>query len=221
MKIKAQAFTLIELLVVIGILGILAGLLLPALAGAKHQARTVQCGGQLRQLGLATLLYTDEHEGALPRSTHSATAYGEQPWGYALVPYLTGGAFVRSDAAWTNYCNTFYRCPADRRVTDWSYGKNVYPELSARETGGAAWARLEDLPRPAGTVLFGEKRGGSMADHFMAHFWADGGEPEVDQHRHGPRSNYLYCDGHVMLASFNKTYEPAKQIDSWNPATAY
>lgn len=221
MKRTSQGFTLIELLVVAAIIGILAGLLLPAVSQAKAKAKRIQCLNQLRQIGLATIMYADDHAGALPRSTHSATAYGQLPWGYALCPYLRGDVFARTDARWTNLFNGLYRCPVDKRRNDeWSYGKNVYPELSAAETGGPTWPRMESLPNPVSTVLFAEKFGGSMADHFMAHFWADGGEPEVDRTRHGKVSNYIFGDGHAAAREFNATYHAEHGIDCWNPDTA-
>jgi prepilin-type N-terminal cleavage/methylation domain-containing protein/prepilin-type processing-associated H-X9-DG protein len=214
-------FTLIELLVVIAIIAILAAMLLPTLGHAKDSARSVQCRSQLRQIGLSTMMYADDHGGALPRSSHSAMAYGQLPWGYALVPYLQGRTFTRTDALWTNLFNGFYRCPKDlRRGCEWSYGKNVYPELSATETGGPTWSRLDQLPCPAATVLYAEKTNSSMADHFMAQFWVDGGEPEVHRTRHLKRSNYTFGDGHVAGQRFEDTYDPEKKIDDWNPATA-
>src|SRR5258708_2548141 len=67
------AFTLIELLVVIGIIGILASLLMPAFSRAKGKANDAKCISNLRQIGIALVIYADENNGRLPYAEREPT----------------------------------------------------------------------------------------------------------------------------------------------------
>jgi prepilin-type N-terminal cleavage/methylation domain-containing protein/prepilin-type processing-associated H-X9-DG protein len=216
---RRAGFTLVELLVVIAIVATLASLLLPALTRARETARAARCTANQRQLIFAALLYVDEHADELPRSTHSAFAFRQRPWGRALAGYL-GVA----DASWTNLFSGVYRCPSHRPQGTWSYGQNVYFELSPGDDdylgSPATWRRVTDVPRPAATLLDGEVPG--SADHVMAHFWTSAEKAgDLDPARHRGRANYTYLDGHAAPKRLEQTYDPGKRIDAWNPSIAF
>ena len=91
-----RGFTLVELLVVIAIIGMLVSLLLPAVNSARESARNIQCKNHLRQIALATIVFTDANTGAFPPARlernynePSAVCAGRQPsWLVRILPYL-------------------------------------------------------------------------------------------------------------------------------------
>ena len=228
-----NAFTLIELLVVISISALLIGLLLPALNRARTRARVTVCLNRIHQLGLMTIAYNNDHNDVMPRSTHSAFAHRDIPWGYAFYPYYSGKTWVsEDDPSWRKVVETNYHCPLDDRLpvfknqNVWSYGYNVYFELESDETNnGMTWRIATSIRQPSRTVLFGEMGNPDvpdMADHIMAHFWVQQQSTiEVAMHRHEPDSAYVFLDGHAVNEPFGDTFDLTRGLDLWDPASNY
>ena len=80
---KKRGFTLIELLVVIAIIAILAAILLPALARAREAARRASCQSQVKQMGLALIMYAQNNREYLPCAWSNATTLFTSPAQYS------------------------------------------------------------------------------------------------------------------------------------------
>lgn len=126
-SVARSAFTLVELLVVIAIIGILVGLLLPAVQSAREAARRMQCSNNLKQLGLALQNYHDQFK-TFPTVVNYGngkvlpytTAY-HHTWLTSLLPFFEQGPLYNTidftQRAWgQSFINKpvpTFRCPSD------------------------------------------------------------------------------------------------------------
>ncbi|MEQ1826162.1 MAG: DUF1559 domain-containing protein [Pirellula sp.] len=88
---RRSGFTLVELLVVIAIIGILVGLLLPAVQAAREAARRMQCGNNLKQIGLAVHNYESANKKFPPGNVTDGDCCSEPSksvWTIAILPYI-------------------------------------------------------------------------------------------------------------------------------------
>jgi prepilin-type N-terminal cleavage/methylation domain-containing protein len=90
-------FTLVELLVVIAIIGVMVGLLLPAVQSAREAARRMQCGNRLKQLGLALHNYESSFKSLPPSRIEITTPVFQAGWQSMILP------FIEQTALYDNY----------------------------------------------------------------------------------------------------------------------
>jgi len=201
---KKRGFTLIELLVVIAIIAILAAILFPVFAKAREKARQAACLSNVKQLGLAVVLYAGDYDGQYPCAAGYDDFFATHPiynskfpmWQDFLQPYIKNRGLLmcpsrpiiqvdssqifRSENGWV------YNYGANLQVIDGWAEQNYYASY--------AWPSHNEIEvsEPSTTYLLGD--GGYVTTDLYCGKWSQDSNAVLEPHNGGSR---LWCCRYV------------------------
>ncbi len=203
----AHGFTLIELLVVVAIIAVLVAILLPALGRAREAAKTISCSNNMRQMGIAVVMYTDEYDGHLPANWDAS--WNPRPftasWRYFLWKY----------AGMDN--REYWICPNDKSPYTYihpnmpsSYGSNGYITYDAPPT--YHHELISKMSYPSKTIYAAcanQENFAEFDDVLSPYFGTD--YPYRVAYRHSDATILLFVDGHVNKRTKQECFADPKE----------
>ena len=191
------AFTLVELLVVIAIIGMLIGLLLPAVQAARGAARRMSCSNNMKQLGLAVHNHTNVTNGGIP---FGARDFNFLTWTSVVLPFIEENA--RQSAM-----SLRYHHPQEGWATP--------PDYDASINGNTEGGRY-DLEQNVRVWRMGRVSAFACPESPLNNWYASASQRDTSPG--WPKVNYVACGGNTALTAFSpaSTFSDGTSLSSTN-----
>jgi len=199
-----RGFTLIELLVVIAIIAILAAILFPVFAKAREKARQTSCLSNIKEIGLAFLMYAQDYDEKMPAGIGYWTPYvtppsadrGDSPWYRNVYPYIKNGQVFVCPSYKPGFTSAINDWPQFPEVPYMGYGANMRLNRYA----------MAEIEEPANLYMLSDDNNSyvylypSITALSTSYDW-DSQLPSSTA-RHNDGNNFCFADGHAKWLSW-------------------
>ena len=225
MSRRAKGFTLIELLVVIAVIAVLAGIIYPIYMRAREKTRQATCLSNLKQLGLAVLMYAQDWDGRMPATRVDEGGAGNPFGNWAGASECFGKCDPTRGQLYPYVKNSsIYLCPGSEGLAP----ERIYPSalpypISYSMNNLLSYRNLDNQRTSAARIglLIHEDLSTLDDGDFNWEGFAGNETPDHSGHNqpgkmHNEGTNIMFCDMHAKWQRYEVVMQELMN-DEWNP----